>query len=61
MTKLIDIIMIILDVALVIYFYNYAVTTTDMLTRLIGCAAITMEIFFIIRHFKMIKKSKQIN
>ncbi|MGL4913139.1 MAG: hypothetical protein ACRC3Y_12000 [Romboutsia sp.] len=61
MTKLVDTIMILLDIALIIYFYNYAINTTDIVARLISCAAVTMEIFFIIRHFKMVKKSKQLN
>ncbi|MCR8747072.1 hypothetical protein [Romboutsia lituseburensis] len=61
MTKLIDTIMILIDIALIIYFFNYAVSTTDMTTRLISCAAVTMEISFIIRHFKMIKKSKEVH
>lgn len=61
MTKLIDTIMILIDIALIIYFFNYAVSTTDMATRLISCAAVTMEISFIIRHFKMIKKSKEVH
>lgn len=61
MTKLIDTIMILVDIALVMYFYNYAISTTDMVARLISCAAVTMEIFFIIKHFKIIKKSKQAN
>lgn len=61
MTKLIDTIMILIDIALIIYFFNYAVSTIDMATRLISCAAVTMEISFIIRHFKMIKKSKEVH
>lgn len=59
MTKNIEIIMIVIDLILIMYFFNYAVTTTDMFTRLISCAAITMELFFIRRQFKMIKKSKE--
>ncbi|CEH33689.1 hypothetical protein [Romboutsia lituseburensis] len=61
MTKLIDTIMILIDIALIFYFFNYAVSTTDMATRLISCAAVTMEISFIIRHFKIIKKSKEVH
>ena len=60
MIKILDNIMLIIDILLIIYFYNYAVDTTDIVQRLISCAAITMEISFIIRHIKLMK-SKKVN
>lgn len=59
MTKTIDIIMILIDLALIMYFYNYAINTTDIVIRIISCAAITFEIFFIRRHLKLMKKTKK--
>ena len=61
MTKIMNIIMIVIDLALITYFFNYAISTTDMVIRLISCAAITMEILFIRRQFKVVKNSKQAN
>ena len=58
MTKIMNIIMIVIDLALIMYFFNYAISTTGMIVRLISCAAITMEIFFIRRQLKVLKSSK---
>lgn len=46
--------MLVIDILLAIYFFNYAISTTDISTRLISCIAITMEISFIIRYIKII-------
>lgn len=54
MIKGLDKIMLVIDILLAIYFFNYAISTTDISTRLISCIAITMEISFIIRYIKII-------
>lgn len=61
MTKIMNIVMIIIDLALIMYFFNYAISATDITVRLISCAAITMEIFFIRRQIKSIKNPNQVN
>lgn len=62
MIRLFDLIMMGIDISLMMYFYDLAVNTTEMSTRLISCIAMTMEVYFIRRHFKTIKlnaKKKQ--
>ena len=41
---------------LFMYFYNVAINTTDMTTRLISCAAMTFEVYFIRKHIKIMRK-----
>ena len=41
---------------LFVYFYNIGVNATDMTTRLIACAAMTFEVYFIRKHIKIMKK-----
>lgn len=50
-----DIIMIVFDISLIMYFYNFAINTTDLGARLLACVAMTMEIFFIRKHFALVK------
>lgn len=56
--KILDTIIIGIDLMLFVYFYNIAINTTDMTTRLIGCAAMTFEIYFIRKHLKIMKQLK---
>lgn len=56
-----DIIMIGLDMSLLMYFYNFAINSSDMGSRLLACAAMTMEVYFIRRHLKAIKKNARVN
>lgn len=57
MTKMFDVIMIGVEVSIIMYFYNIAINSPDMGLRLLSCAAMTMEIYFIRRHLKRIKIS----
>ncbi|MEF9990705.1 MAG: hypothetical protein RRZ84_02290 [Romboutsia sp.] len=57
-----DAIMIGLDISLITYFYNIAINSTEISTRLISCLAMTVEVYFIRRHLKMLRlnyKSKK--
>ena len=47
--KILDTVIIGIDLMLFMYFYNVAINTTDMTTRLIACAAMTFEVYFINR------------
>lgn len=58
---MIDIIMIGLGLSLIMYFYNFAVNAQDMSSRLLACAAMTMEIYFIRRHLKAVKNNMKTN
>ncbi|MGL5330421.1 MAG: hypothetical protein ACRDD7_14215 [Peptostreptococcaceae bacterium] len=59
--KILDTVIIGIDLMMFVYFYNIAVNTTDMTTRLIGCAAMTFEIYFIRKHLKVMKQLKIAN
>lgn len=61
MIRLFDLIMIGVDISLIVYFYNVAVNTTEMSTRLISCIAMTMEVYFIRRHLKTMKLNAKKN
>lgn len=57
-----DVIMIGLDLSLLMYFYDFAINSSEISSRLIACAVMTMEVYFIRRHLKAIKlnaKSKR--
>ncbi|RDY23666.1 hypothetical protein CHF27_006945 [Romboutsia maritimum] len=55
--KILDLIIILIDTLLVMYFFNFAIDTTDITTRIMACLAMTMEVYFIMRHIKLIKSS----
>ena len=54
--KILDTVIIGIDLMLFMYFYNVAINTTDMTTRLISCAAMTFEVYFIRKHIKIMRK-----
>lgn len=54
--KILDTVIIGIDIMLFVYFYNIGVNATDMTTRLIACAAMTFEVYFIRKHIKIMKK-----
>ena len=54
--KILDTVIIGIDLMLFMYFYNIAINTTDMTTRLISCVAMTFEVYFIRKHIKIMKK-----
>lgn len=54
--KILDTVIIGIDLMLFMYFYNVAINTTDLTTRLISCAAMTFEVYFIRKHMKIMKK-----
>lgn len=54
--KILDTVIIGIDLMLFMYFYNIAINTTDMTTRLISCAAMTFEVYLIRKHIKIMKK-----
>lgn len=56
-----DMIMIGLDLSLIMYFYNFAINASDMGSRLLACAAMTMEVYFIRRHFKAMRYNARAN
>ena len=56
--KILDTLILGIDLVLFMYFYNIAINTTDMTTRLISCAAMTFEVFFIRKHLKIMKRFK---
>lgn len=57
-----DILVLAMDLFVFGYFTQIALNTTNMTTRIVACAAMTLEIFFMIQRIKMIKKiSKQKN
>jgi len=56
--KILDTLILGIDLALFMYFYNIAINTTDMTTRLISCAAMTFEVYFIRKHLKIMKRLK---
>ena len=56
--KILDTVILGIDLVLFMYFYNIAINTTDMTTRLISCAAMTFEVYFIRKHLKIMKKLK---
>ncbi|MGL4913303.1 MAG: hypothetical protein ACRC3Y_12830 [Romboutsia sp.] len=53
--------MIGLDISLIMYFYNFAINSSDMSARLLACAAMTMEVYFIRRHLKAIRRNIKVN
>lgn len=60
--NIIDILVLIMDLVVFGYFTEMALNTTDMTTRILACAVMTLEIFFMIQRIKMIKNiSKQKN
>lgn len=58
---ILDIIMIGIDISLFMYFYNVAINAPTMGMRLMSCLAMTMEVYFIRRHFKIMKYNSKIN
>jgi len=56
--KILDTLILGIDLVLFMYFYNIAINTTDMTTRLISCAAMTFEVYFIRKHLKIMKRLK---
>jgi hypothetical protein len=56
--KILDTVILGIDLVLFMYFYNIAINTTDMTTRLISCAAMTFEVYFIRKHLKIMKRLK---
>ena len=54
--KILDTVIVGIDLMLFMYFYNVAINTTDMTTRLIACAAMTFEVYFIRKHIKIMKR-----
>lgn len=55
MGKMFDVIMLGMDMSLIMYLYNVAINTTNMQVRIISCMAMTLEVFFIRRHLRIIK------
>lgn len=43
------------DLILFTYFTQISLNTTDMMIRIVACFAMTVEIFFMRQHLKMIK------
>lgn len=60
MVKILDTAILGIDIVLFIYFYNIAINTTDMTTRLVSCAAMTFEVYFIRKHLKIMKNLKSV-
>ena len=58
--KILDTAILGIDIVLFIYFYNIAINTTDMTTRLVSCAAMTFEVYFIRKHLKIMKNLKSV-
>lgn len=58
---MLDVIMIGLDISLIMYFYNFAINSSDMSARLLACAAMTMEVYFIRRHLKSMRRNVKVN
>ncbi|SCH92331.1 MULTISPECIES: hypothetical protein [unclassified Romboutsia] len=54
--KILDTVIIGIDLMLFMYFYNVAINTTDMTTRLIACAAMTFEVYFIRKHIRIMRR-----
>lgn len=54
--NILDTVIVGIDLMLFMYFYNVAINTTDMTTRLIACAAMTFEVYFIRKHIKIMKR-----
>ena len=55
--KILDLIIVTIDSLLFLYFFNFALQTTDMTARIMACLAMTMEVYFIRRHIKLIKSN----
>lgn len=53
--KIIDIFILGMDIFLFGYFTKIALNTDSISIRIFLCFAITMEIFFMIQHFKLMK------
>ena len=60
MVKILDTAILGIDIVLFIYFYNIAINTTDMTTRLVSCAAMTFEVYFIRKHLKIMRNLKSV-
>lgn len=60
MVKILDTAILGIDIVLFIYFYNIAMNTTDMTTRLVSCAAMTFEVYFIRKHLKIMRNLKSV-
>lgn len=58
---MLDVIMIGIGMSLIMYFYNFAINSSDMSVRLLACAAMTMEVYFIRRHLKSMRKNAKVN
>lgn len=58
--KILDTAILGIDIVLFIYFYNIAINTTDMTTRLVSCAAMTFEVYFIRKHLKIMRNLKSV-
>lgn len=58
---MLDFIMIGIDISLIMYFYDFAINSSDISTRLIACAAMTMEVFFIRKHLKCVMNNIKVN
>ncbi|MEG0855198.1 MAG: hypothetical protein RSG52_01840 [Terrisporobacter sp.] len=59
--RFLDILVFTMDIMLFGYFTQIALNTTSMTTRILSCAAMTLEIFFMIQHMKMMKITKEKN
>lgn len=58
---ILDLLIFIVDLILFLYFTKIGLNTTDRITRLICCIAMTYEIYLMIRFFKLVKlKHKKI-
>ena len=60
MVKILDTAILGIDIVLFIYFYNIAINTTDMTTRLVSCAAMPFEVYFIRKHLKIMRNLKSV-
>ena len=52
---ILDVLIFIVDLVLFLYFTKVGLNTTDRVTRLICCTAMTYEIYLMIRFFKGLK------